>query len=72
MFCDKGSYKVRDHDHRTSKLIGAARNQCNINYLCSRYLPVVIHNFKGYASHLIIQQAYEIRDALRRSDTLQI
>ena len=56
-FCDKGNYKVRDHDHRTGKFIGAAHNHCNINFYNNRYLPIVVHNFKGYDSHLIIEQA---------------
>ena len=58
---------MRDHDHRTGKYIGAAHNLCNINYFCNRYLPVVVHNFKGYDSHLIIEQAYKINEALTKN-----
>ena len=63
-FNDDKNYKVRDHDHRTGEFRGAAHAKCNINYFCNRYLPVVMHNFKGYDSHLIIQQAYEINKQL--------
>ena len=51
--------KVRDHDHRTGKYRGAAHNKCNINYFSNRFLPVVMHNLKGYDSHLIIKSAYD-------------
>ena len=48
--------RVRDHDHRTGKYRGAAHSTCNINYFANRYLPVVMHNLKGYAGHLLIQK----------------
>ena len=56
--------KVRDHDHRTGKYRGAAHNKCNINYYSNRYLPVVMHNLRGYDGHLIIKAAYKIMQSL--------
>ncbi len=55
-----GDIRCRDHDHRTGKYRGAAHQQCNINYFCNRYIPVVFHNLRGYDGHFIIKQAHEI------------
>ena len=52
--------KVRDHDHMTGEFRGAAHVKCNINYFNNRYLPVVMHNLRGYDGHLIIKNAYNI------------
>ena len=52
--------KVRDHCHRTGKYRGACHNQCNINYYTNRYLPVVFHNLRGYDSHIILKNAFDI------------
>ena len=56
----KENYKVRDHDHRTGAYRGPAHRKCNINYFANRYLPVVCHNLRGYDSHLIIEQIYQL------------
>ena len=47
------SNKVRDHDHLTGRYRGAAHNSCNLNYKFTFKVPVMIHNFRGYDSHLI-------------------
>ena len=39
---------------------GPAHRKCNINYFANRYLPVVCHNLRGYDSHLIIEQIYQL------------
>ena len=46
--------KVRDHDHLTGKYRGAAHSQCNLNMRKTYKIPVFIHNFRGYDSHLIV------------------
>ena len=51
-----GEPKVRDHDHRTGAYRGAAHNTCNINYFANRYLPVAMHNLKGYDGRSIIKK----------------
>ena len=44
---------VRDHDHITGLYRGAAHNKCNLALRPGKNIPVVIHNFRGYDSHLI-------------------
>ena len=61
---DWGVQRVRDHDHRTGAFRGAACQQCNINYVSNRFLPVFFHNLAGYDSHHILKQAYDICDEL--------
>jgi hypothetical protein len=56
----KSNYKVKDHCHRTGEYRGAAHTRCNINYFNNRYLLVVFHNLRGYDSHLILKEAFEI------------
>ena len=46
---------MRDHDHLTGRFRGAAHNSCNLNYKCGSYIPVVMHNLRGYDCHLIMQ-----------------
>ena len=47
--------RVRDHCHLTGKYRGAAHSDCNLNYKFSNRIPVVLHNLRGYDSHLIMQ-----------------
>ena len=63
---DKAFKKVRDHDHRTGKYRGACHNSCNINYFQNRYLPIFVHNLRGYDSHIILRQAFEMVDKKER------
>ena len=45
--------KFRDHCHITSKFRGAAHQSCNLNFQLTKKIPVIVHNLKGYDSHLI-------------------
>ena len=58
--CDKlfdvGDDKVRDHCHITEKYRSASQWSCNINPKISKKIPVIFHNLRGYASHLIIKE----------------
>ena len=56
--------RVRDHDHLTGQYRGAAHNSCNLNFKFSKenqqkptsfHIPVILHNFQGYDSHLIME-----------------
>ena len=44
---------VRDHCHVTGKFRGAAHQKCSVNFQLTKKVPVIFHNLKGYASHLI-------------------
>jgi hypothetical protein len=48
--------KCAHHDHMTGKYIGACHSLCNLQ-LKYKYkaIPVVMHNFKSYDSHLILE-----------------
>ena len=48
--------EVRDHCHITGKYRGAAHRNCNINLKISKKLPIIFHNLRGYASHLIFKE----------------
>jgi hypothetical protein len=50
----RGLTKVRDHDHISGKYRGAAHSECNLKLRLQRRIPVFLHNFRGYDSHLII------------------
>ncbi len=47
--------KVRDHDHLTGKFLGASHKTCNLNKRREKpFLSILMHNFSGYDSHLIL------------------
>lgn len=49
--------KVMDHDHFSGRYRGASHFKCNINYNWRHFkIPVVLHNLKGYDSHLIFSR----------------
>ena len=47
--------KVRDHCDVTGLYRGAACRECNLNYRYSKHIPVILHNLKGFDSHLICE-----------------
>ena len=48
--------KVIDHDHVIGRYSGSAPWSCNINFKLTKKVPVKLYNFKGYDSHLIMQE----------------
>lgn len=48
--------KCRHHSHAFGNIIGLAHNKCNLAYRNKAFFPVVIHNLKGYDSHLILKE----------------
>ena len=55
---DKKNYKVAHHNHITGEFIGSYCNSCNLKYQYKKFIPVYIHNLKGYDSHLFIKSLY--------------
>ena len=62
---DIDHFKVPDHDHRTGCYRGAAQIRGNLDYYHQRYVSVCFHNLKGYDAHMIIKEAYNIREGLK-------
>ena len=50
---DNDDEKVRDHCHVTGTFRSAAQWSCNINLQLIKKVPVIVHNLRGYNSHLI-------------------
>lgn len=46
--------KVAHHDHITGKFISSLCNKCNLDFRYKTFLPVYLHNLKGYDAHLFI------------------
>ncbi|XP_028416044.1 uncharacterized protein LOC114539626 [Dendronephthya gigantea] len=57
-----GSDRVRDHCHVSGKYRGAAHNDCNLNYSFTGRIPVILHNLRGYDSHLIMQGLGKLKE----------
>jgi hypothetical protein len=53
---------VRDHDHITGASRAAAHSQCILRLLTTYKIPVFIHNFRGYDSHLIVLAFTHFKD----------
>ena len=54
--------KVKYHCHFNGEYRGAAHKSCNLKLAIKPYktkIPVVIHNLKGYDSHLIMQKIHK-------------
>jgi hypothetical protein len=54
----KDNYKVRQHNHRTGKFVGALCNTCNLWIRSTEtefFIPVVFHNLKNYDAHHIFR-----------------
>ena len=61
---EKAEIRGRDHDHLTGAYRGCTHQKCNLTYFNNRYIPVVMHNLRGYDCHLIIKKAFEINEQI--------
>ena len=50
---DNDDEKVRGQCHVTDKFRGAAYCSCNLNLQLTKKVPIILHNLRGYDSHLI-------------------
>lgn len=48
--------KVRNHDHITGEFFGAAHRKCNLQFREVEFIPVILHNLRGFDAHLIMQR----------------
>lgn len=51
----KDNYKVAHHDHISGEFIGSLCNNCNLQLQYDKFIPVIIHNLKGYDCHLFVR-----------------
>lgn len=50
------STKVRNHDHISGDLFGIAHRDCNLQLKQVEFIPVILHNLRGFDGHLIMQK----------------
>lgn len=53
---EKKHDKVRNHDHITGKFFGAAHLNCNLHFKQVEFIPVILHNLRGFDAHIIMQR----------------
>ena len=51
--------KVLHHNHISGKYISTLCNECNLKFQYKPFIPVYLHNLKGYDSHLFIKSLYK-------------
>ena len=56
--------KVMHHDHISGMYINYICNNCNLQYKYKKFMPVYIHNCKGYDGHFLISalNTYEYKE----------
>jgi hypothetical protein len=64
----KKNNKVRHHDHINGQFISSVCYDCNIQMQYKTFLPVYIHNLKGYDSHLFIEALFKYGYKSNNSD----
>jgi hypothetical protein len=58
-FDDNKNKKCAHHDHITGAYISALCSKCNLLLSYKRFLPVYLHNLKGYDAHLFVNSLYK-------------
>ena len=51
--------RVAHHDHITGRFISTLCSKCNIEFKYQKFLPVYLHNLKGYDSHLFVKSLHK-------------
>ena len=62
--------KVAHHDHITGKYISTLCNDCNLLLRYKKFIPVYIHNLKGYDSHLFVSSLFKYGYKHKSSDNI--
>ena len=62
--------KVKHHDHITGEFISSLCYECNINLQYKKFIPVYIHNLKGYDSHLFVSSLFKYGYQHNKSDNI--
>lgn len=66
--CDKtlGADRVRDHDHLSGQFIPTAISNISLGRVFPQsrnfYIPVIVHNLRGYDMHLLMDSAVKYKD----------
>jgi len=51
--------RVAHHNHITGEFINSLCNECNLKFQYKPFLPVYLHNLKGYDAHLFVNALYK-------------
>ena len=62
--------KVRDQCHQTGRYRGPACNICNFKNKHQNFIPVILHNGKGYDFNLLFNEIFKHNNSKRRVDIL--
>ena len=49
------NYRVAHHDHISGEFLATLCNGCNLDLKYKKFIPVIIHNLKGYDCHLFVK-----------------
>ncbi|CAG2250926.1 unnamed protein product [Mytilus edulis] len=56
------NYKVKEHDHVTGFIRGISCNNYNLQIKIPKFIPVVIHNLKGFDANLIMSKIGKFKE----------
>jgi len=62
--------KVAHHDHINGQFISTLCDLCNLNFKYKKFIPVYIHNLKGYDSHLFVSSLFKYGYQHKTSDNI--
>ena len=51
--------RVAHHNHINGEFISSLCNECNLKFVYKPFLPVYLHNLKGYDCHLFVNALYK-------------
>ena len=51
--------RVAHHNHISGEFISSLCNECNLKFVYKPFLPIYLHNLKGYDAHLFVNALYK-------------